>query len=207
MSKMGWEGGGTRAALGGRRGEEEDNGCGEWGAALFVILERHFVAHGTTCATEMHISVAHPSPCATEIFISMAHVVPCATKIPPPNNWCRGPHKILWRMCPDAPLKCNFLWRIQFHAPQKRCGRMPSSRWWWGPHFFCGAWAPVRHRKYQFSGAHCRNAPQKSSIFGGASPNMRHRILSVAHGRFGAPQKLLPPIASFLVVRLCGRSD
>ena len=25
MSKMGWEGGGTRAALGGRRGEEEDN--------------------------------------------------------------------------------------------------------------------------------------------------------------------------------------
>ena len=51
MSKMGWEGGGTRAAQGGRRGEKEDNGGGEWGAALFVILESHFVAHEHPCAT------------------------------------------------------------------------------------------------------------------------------------------------------------
>ena len=73
---MGWEGGGTRAAQGGRRGEEEDNGGGEWGAALFVILERHFVAHELPCATEIHISVAH--------------VTPCATETPPPNHWCRA---------------------------------------------------------------------------------------------------------------------
>ena len=113
------------------------------------------------------------------------------------NFLCRGPPIFLWLMCLDAPLKHIFLWRIRLHAPHKRWGRMPSSRWWWGPHFFCGAWAPVRHRKYQFSGAPVRHAPQN---FCGASPKMHHRILTVAHGRFGAPQKHLPLIASFLVV-------
>ena len=112
------------------------------------------------------------------------------------NFLCRGPPIFLWRMGPDAPQKHIFLWRILLHAPQKRWGRLQPSRWLWGPLFFCDAWALVRHRITYFSGASLKYAPQKGEDFCGAPPTVRHRIYSVAHGHFSAPQNSYPPIAS-----------
>ena len=119
-------------------------------------------------------SVAHGTGCATKIHISVAHLGQCATEMAPPNHWCRG-----------HPYFCGV-------------GCNPAVGG--GVHIFFVAHGHECATERPNSVAHGLNMCHRKWRNSGAPPTVRHRIFSVAHGHFGAPQNSIPPIDSFLVV-------
>ena len=116
---------------------------------------------------------AHPT-CATEMHNSVAHG-----------------H--------GAPQNVTFLWRMGLVRHRNMT--------------FCGAWGRVRHRKSYFCGARgwCATEIRLSVAHGvlvrhiitkfcGAFKIVRHRNNLCGAWLIGAPQKVVPPIACFLVV-------
>ena len=126
-----------------------------------------------------------------------------------------GPHApqkaiILWRMGPHAPQNCDFLWRMWPHAAQKG---HPPNHWWRGHHISmahglrCATeiWLSVAHlspcaTESHISVAHSVPVRHRILEFCGACKTMRHKNIFCGAWQFGAPQNVVPPIASFLVV-------
>ena len=172
MRKMGWEGVGTRARW---RRKKKSKWVGEWGAFPFCTSGKDFLwrmpPHAPQKVGILWRMWSHapqnclpPIICVDPTRFSVAHDHRCATEM----------------RISVAHLN---------HAPQKGPQNSKTYDWWWGPQAICGVSLCMRHRIPAFCGACGTGAPQNVQTFCGAPPGVRHRIVFVAHGFLGAPQK------------------